>query len=150
MFRYGRTSKRHLETLEPRLRKLFVDLLALDIVDITLISGRRGEEEQNRLFREGKSQLRFPESRHNGDPDGPLDAQGIPLSLAVDAAPYPIDWNDRERATLFSGLVLGFAEARGLKLRWGGDWNRNFEVEDNVFDDLHHFELTEWSREGQP
>ena len=146
MYRYGRTSTLHLNTLEPGLRKLFVDLLAMRVTDITIISGRRGEEEQNRLFREGKSQLRFPESRHNGDPNGPLDPEGIPWSLAVDAAPYPIDWKDRERATLFAGFVLGVAKSRGMVLRWGGDWNRNFEVEDNLFDDLWHFELTEWTR----
>lgn len=146
MYRYGRTSTMHLDTLEPELRQLFVDLLALEVCDITIISGRRGEEEQNRLYRENRSQLQFPESRHNGDPNGPLDAQGVPYSLAVDAAPYPIRWKDRERATLFAGLVIGYARARGLALIWGGDWDRDFEVNDNHFDDLWHFQRVEWEQ----
>jgi len=62
-------------------------------------------------------------------------------SLAVNAAPYPIDWENRERATLFAGYVLGVADEMGIKLRWGGDWNMNFETADNNFDDLWHFEL---------
>jgi hypothetical protein len=55
--------------------------------------------------------------------------------------PYPIDWDDRERFHLFSGFVLGIARSMGIKLRWGGDWNMNFEVDDNNFDDFPHFEL---------
>ena len=32
-------------------------------------------------------------------------------------------------------------ETWDIKLRWGGDWNMNFEVDDNKFDDFPHFEL---------
>jgi hypothetical protein len=28
-----------------------------------------------------------------------------------------------------------------INVRWGGDWNKNFEVDDNMFDDFPHFEL---------
>ena len=62
-------------------------------------------------------------------------------SRAVDCVPYPIDWTDRERFTLFAGFVLGVAARMGITLRWGGDWNMNFEVKDNRFDDFPHFEL---------
>ena len=68
--------------------------------------------------------------RHNAKP-----------SRAVDVAPYPIDWNDRERFHLFAGFVLGIAYSMDISLRWGGDWNQNFEVDDNQFDDFPHFEL---------
>ena len=52
-----------------------------------------------------------------------------------------IDWEDRERFHLFAGYVLGVARGMGITLRWGGDWNMNFEVDDNKFDDFPHFEL---------
>jgi hypothetical protein len=29
----------------------------------------------------------------------------------------------------------------GIELRWGGDWDQDFEVKDNRFDDFPHFEL---------
>ena len=61
---------------------------------------------------------------------------------AVDVAPYPINWEDRERMTYFAGMVMGIAKAKGIGLRWGGDWNQNTDLEDNGFDDLPHFELT--------
>jgi len=29
----------------------------------------------------------------------------------------------------------------GIRLRWGGDWDGDTELDDNKFDDLPHFEL---------
>lgn len=98
--------------------------------DCTIICGRRGEYEQNEAFIEGRSQLPWPLSKHNQEP-----------SAAVDAAPYPVDWSDRELATFFAGFVLGMAREMGYTLRWGGDWNGDWKVRDNKFDDLWHFEL---------
>ena len=54
-----------------------------------------------------------------------------------------VDCKDRERFHLFAGFVLGIARSMDIKLRWGGDWNMNFEVDDNKFDDFPHFELKE-------
>ena len=102
----------------------------IEICDCTIIEGHRDEERQNEMKRTGKSQLGWPDGKHNSLP-----------SKAVDAAPYPIDWKDRERATLFAGLVLGIAYQMGISLRWGGDWDRDWQVNDNNFDDLWHFEM---------
>ena len=38
-------------------------------------------------------------------------------------------------------LALGIASQMGHKIRWGGDWNNDFAVADNRFDDFPHFEL---------
>ena len=53
----------------------------------------------------------------------------------------PINWADRERFHLFAGFVLGIAQSMEINVRWGGDWNKNWEVDDNQFDDFPHFEL---------
>ena len=42
---------------------------------------------------------------------------------------------------MFAGFVLGVANQMGINLRWGGDWDQDFEVQDNKFDDFPHFEL---------
>ena len=128
MPKYSTTSQVRLSQCHPLLQQVFNQVI--NTVDCTIIEGHRPEERQNELFDQGKSQLKFPDGKHNQMP-----------SLAVDAAPYPINWNDRERATLFAGFVLGVASEMGVKLRWGGDWNMNFETKDNNFDDLWHFEL---------
>ena len=98
--------------------------------DCIIVTGYRTKEEQDDHYVSGRSKVKYPNSKHNTSP-----------SLAVDAAPYPINWNDRERFNLFAGYVLGIAASRGIRLRWGGDWNRDTEVKDNKFDDLLHFEL---------
>jgi peptidoglycan L-alanyl-D-glutamate endopeptidase CwlK len=104
--------------------------------DCSVIVGHRNEEDQNLAFATGKSQLRWPQSKHNASP-----------SNAVDVAPWPIDWDDRERFHLFAGYVLATAEqlyqigAIKRRVRWGGDWDSDTQVNDNRFDDLVHFEL---------
>ena len=128
MPRFGKSSIKRLETAHPKLQEIFNEVIKH--VDCSVLQGHRGEEEQNRYFDEGKSKVKYPNGRHNAYP-----------SRAVDVTPYPVDWDDRERQTLFAGLVLGIATMKGIKLRWGGDWNRDFHVQDNKFDDFPHFEL---------
>ena len=36
---------------------------------------------------------------------------------------------------------LGIAKSLGLNIRWGGDWDMDFQVMDNRFDDFPHFEI---------
>ena len=130
MNHYSHSSRARLDTCHPFLIRVFEGILLT--IDHTIISGHRGQIEQDDLFLLGKTEVRFPDSKHNSDP-----------SHAVDAAPCPIDWKDRERATLFAGFVIGYANSMDVRLRWGGDWNGNWHVKDNLFDDLWHFELLE-------
>lgn len=91
-------------------------------MDFTVICGHRGEEEQNKAFAEGKSKLKFPNSKHNSRP-----------SMAVDLAPYPINWNDKEAFKRLSILIKKIASDKQIGITWGGDWKR--------FRDLPHYEL---------
>jgi hypothetical protein len=61
--------------------------------------------------------------------------------LAVDVAPYPVDWNDKERFYYFAGFVKGVASSLGISIRWGGDWNSDNNLKNQTFFDLPHFEL---------
>ena len=63
------------------------------------------------------------------------------VGFAVDVAPYPIDWDDRERFIYFGGFVKGCAYRMNIPLRWGGDWDSDTQLSDNKFDDLVHFEV---------
>ena len=130
MAKFGKRSKERLATCDERLQEVFNEVIKY--VDCSVLEGHRSAARQNRLYEEGKTKVRYPKGRHNASP-----------SLAVDVAPYPIDWNDRERFHLFAGFVLGMARRMGINLRWGGDWNQNFEVADNQFDDFPHFEIRE-------
>lgn len=98
--------------------------------DCTVLQGHRGEIEQNECCRKGLSKAPWPKSKHNSVP-----------SKAADVMPYPIDWNDRERIVNFAGFVLGVAASKGIKLRWGGDWNQDGKSKDEKFFDGPHFEI---------
>ena len=128
MARFGSKSKKNLATCDERLQKIFNEVIKH--VDCSVLEGHRSKERQNKLYEEGKTKVKYPMGRHNSNP-----------SRAVDVTPYPIDWEDRERQTLFAGFVLGIARSMGIKLRWGGDWDQDFEVKDNRFDDFPHFEI---------
>jgi peptidoglycan L-alanyl-D-glutamate endopeptidase CwlK len=133
---YNNVSQARLATCHTDLQTIFNEVVKH--FDNTIIDGQRGEEDQNQAFAEGKSKLKFPQSKHNSSP-----------SMAVDAAPYPIDWNDTLRMSYFAGFVKGVAELLLLqgkishKVRWGGDWDMDTETKDNTFNDLVHFELVE-------
>ena len=128
MPKFGRKSKKHLVTCDNRLQKLFNEVIKH--VDCSVLEGHRDKDRQNKLYEEGKTKVKYPNGRHNRQP-----------SSAVDVTPYPVDWEDRERQTLFAGFVIGVASQMGINLRWGGDWDQDFQVVDNRFDDFPHFEL---------
>ena len=128
MPRFGRKSKERLATCDERLQEVFNEVI--QFVDCSVLEGHRSQERQDKLYDEGKTKVKYPRGRHNSNP-----------SRAVDVTPYPVDWEDRERQTLFAGFVLGIARAKGIKLRWGGDWDMDFKVMDNRFDDFPHFEV---------
>lgn len=133
---YSRSSLAKLATCERDLEIVFTEVIKH--FDNKILCGERGKAEQNYAFDMGHSKVQWPNGKHNVTDE---DKAAGKKSRAVDAAPYPIDWKDRERMTLFAGFVLGIAASKGIKLRWGGDWDSDTEVADNGFDDLVHFEL---------
>ena len=130
MPRFSTKSRSKLHTCDNRLVDLFNEVVKG--FDCTIIEGHRGKKAQNEAFNKGNSKVKFPNGKHNQSP-----------SVAVDVAPYPIDWSDRDRFHYFSGYVLGIASQMGLKIRWGGEWDWDTKTKDNKFDDLVHFEIKE-------
>ena len=125
---YSQISRERLATCHPDIQRVFD--VVIQKFDCTIICGHRGQASQNKAYKTGKSKVRWPDSKHNRTP-----------SEAVDVAPHPINWKDRERFILLAGYVLGVAIKMNIPLRWGGDWNRNFVLSDEDFHDLAHFEL---------
>ena len=125
---FGTKSKERLDSCDPQIQLVLNE--AIKHYDFSVLEGHRTEEKQQEYFESGASKVQYPNSKHNSFP-----------AMAVDVVPYPIDWDDRERFHLFAGFVLGVAQSMEINIRWGGDWNKNFEVDDNQFDDFPHFEL---------
>lgn len=130
MYRYSKRSLDRLESCDERIQLVFKE--AIKFVDITIIEGTRSNERQQEMYDLGLSKLLPGQSKHNTDP-----------SLAIDAAPYPIDWNNLRRFTMFAGFILGIGRSNGIILRSGLDWDRDFDPTDQSFHDGPHFELVE-------
>lgn len=128
MPKYSNASQSRLSTARVELQHVF-GIVILDY-DHSILEGHRVQELQDEYFRTGRSRVRWPNGAHNTLP-----------SDAVDAAPYPIDWNNRERFVHFAGYVKGVGRALGYKIRWGGDWDGDFDLHDQTFMDLVHFEF---------
>ena len=128
MPKFGKKSMSKLETCHEDLQQLFYQVIKQ--FDCSVLEGHRGEETQNKYFDEGKSQVKWPNGKHNSSP-----------STALDVAPYPIDWDDTDRFYYIAGFVKGIAFKMGIPIRWGGDWDDDTDVKETKFKDLVHFEL---------
>jgi peptidoglycan LD-endopeptidase CwlK len=128
MPRFSTRSKQRLATCDEQLQVLFNEVVKH--FDCTIIEGYRSRQRQNQAYDAGRSKLKYPQSKHNRKP-----------SLAVDVAPYPIDWKDIGRFLVFGGYVMATAKQLGMPIRWGGDWNGNWDLTDQMLFDYPHFEL---------
>jgi hypothetical protein len=126
--KFSRTSTRRLVTCDKRLERLALEVVRL--YDCTVICGHRNKPEQEEAYRMGFSKKKWPESKHNKLP-----------SLAIDLAPYPVEWNNTKRMYHFAGFVQAMAIKLDIPLRWGGDWDSDFDLDDQTFMDLVHFEI---------
>ena len=124
MFKFGKRSEKRLKGVDIKLQHILRRLIK--IMDVTIIEGVRSQERQDELVKKGASKTKY--SKHI-------------TGKAVDLAPYPIDWEDRERFHYMGGMLRGIAHELDIKVRWGGDWDSDGEFKDNSFDDLVHIEL---------
>lgn len=128
MAKFSKTSKERLATCDERLQRVLDE--AIKYVDFTVLEGHRSNARQQEMFNLRLSKATPGKSKHNAMP-----------SLAVDIAPYPIDWKDRERFLAVVFFIKGIASQMGIELRLGADWNGNFNTIDQSFHDLPHIEL---------
>jgi peptidoglycan L-alanyl-D-glutamate endopeptidase CwlK len=132
---FGKTSRERLETCHPDIQEVLNE--AIKHYDFVVVCGHRNKEEQDKAYAQGLSKARWPDSKHNTFP-----------SMAVDVAPYDaskraIDWNDRTAFARLAGFIQGLAAAKGIKLRYGGDWDGDGIMEEEKFRDLPHLEISE-------
>ena len=124
MYKFGKRSRERLKGVDARLVNVLNELIK--IMDVTVIEGLRSAERQQELLKKGATKVKY--SKH---------MEG----KAVDIAPYPIDWDDRDRFHYMGGMIRGIAKQLNVNVRWGGDWDSDGEVKDNNFDDLVHIEI---------
>jgi peptidoglycan L-alanyl-D-glutamate endopeptidase CwlK len=132
MPKFSKTSLDRLDTCHPKLKGILNKAIAF--IDFTIVCGHRNELDQNQAFAENKSDLKYPDSKHNKMP-----------SEAVDVAFWDgkgLVWDIRQAAFL-AGYIKATADGMGIKIRLGGDWDRDYNITDEKFIDMPHIELDE-------
>ncbi len=152
MPRFSRRSLHRLRTCTTNLQRVFN--VVIEWFDCTILEGHRGEEAQNRAYADGRSQVRWPRGNHNEYPSEAVDAgpydpevRGVNWDIEIAEPKYGLVrwkavWN-LCRFYYFAGFVMGTAASMGVRLRWGGDWDGDTELDDQKFRDLVHFEERE-------
>jgi peptidoglycan L-alanyl-D-glutamate endopeptidase CwlK len=125
---FGKASEERYKTLHPDLQKILTE--AIKYCDFSITCGYRNKEDQEKAFNEHKSTKQWPNSNHNKLP-----------STAVDIAPWPIDWDNRDRFIFLTGIIYCIAEQMNIKIRSGSNWSRSWQFEKQKFNDLPHIEL---------
>jgi peptidoglycan L-alanyl-D-glutamate endopeptidase CwlK len=108
----------------------------------TILEGQRTTERQQKLYAAGRTKIDgvLKKSKHQISPQNPK-------SIAVDTAPWPVDWADLKRFYFYIGYVNGIADQlykTGVmkhKIRCGADWDGDRSFKDQTFHDLPHIEL---------
>lgn len=134
-FKFGKSSNQKLSTASIELQFIMRDALETGIMDFSITEGHRKKAEQNRYYATGKSKVQWPNGKHNSDP-----------SEAVDAVPYINGKSSYNKlhCCVLAGIILTCAARRGIRLRWGGNWDMDGEpITDQDFQDLVHFERAE-------
>lgn len=152
MGRYSKNSNSKLNTIHEDLQKVFRKVV--EKFDNTILYGNRSIEEQFELFKKGRKFVDGEwvivdkdevvtycdgykkKSEHNYTP-----------SRAVDAVPYPIEWNNMNRMRFFVGYVLGVADEMyrngeiSHRIGSGMDWDNDTILKDQRFKDIPHFRI---------
>jgi peptidoglycan L-alanyl-D-glutamate endopeptidase CwlK len=112
-----------------RLKECHPDLIKLimrvdELYPCHVICGHRNEADQNKAFDEKKSQLKFPQSKHNSKPSRAVDV--------VSGNGKTIAWSDLKAFEILCLTIEAVAEEMNIKIRLGRDFS---------FKDWPHCEL---------
>lgn len=143
--KWNERSQTQLATLVPDLRVVMTDALRMSDVPFQLVQGGRTIEQQREYFKAGKSKVNpdayanaadlYAAAKHVTGP-------GAPLARAVDII---IDLKDKgydvKHLAYVAGMMMAAARQRGIKVRWGANFDRDKELFEQAFIDAPHFEI---------
>ena len=135
MYKFSELSRQRMKGVDNRLIALMHESLKDSPIDfgIAWMGGVRTAQEQNRLYKEGRSQK-----------DGYRNKSKHQSGKAIDVLPYVKGKYTTEDKYYFIliGVIMSTAKHIEVSIRSGGDWDKDGEyVTDQNFKDLPHFEL---------
>ena len=133
-----------------------VSLEVVKIFDHGVIEAHRDADLQNKYYREGVSKVQYPNSKHNKYPSHAIDVwvyspihkmyfTGSPENIKELSGRTGLSYDRcnnyiRTQYAILASLYIGIAHANGFKFTWGGDWDGDFDLLDQKFNDLYHIQ----------
>ena len=120
-FMFGMSSKKRLESCDQRLQQVMLLAIERSPIDFGISEGHRRVKRQKELFDQGKSKIDgiTRKGKHNYYPSKAVDIYGFVNGKAT--------W-DASSLVLIAGVVYSCANELGIKIRWGGNWDRDGEI----------------------
>ena len=153
MASFGTSSQKKLNTCEPKIRLICNE--AIKYIDFSVITGHRTKEKQNALYPKF-TKLKWPNGKHNKFPSKAIDVApyiqpygtifGNPneivhmmeLTDVSEAEAKAFVWKSYARLI---GIMEGIALCNNINIRVGIDWDGDFDMLDQTFHDLGHWEI---------
>lgn len=135
---FGRGSKARLAECDPRLRAFAEGVLDEVPFDLSVPEGGgyRGRAAQEAAFQSKASRAHFGQSPHNRFPSMAVDL------VVLDSVGKPTwDW---DLYHVLGAAMKKVADAQGLSITWGGDWDKDGRTDDERLPDGPHAELDGW------
>ena len=153
-YRLGKVSQSRLVTCHPIIIETVEEAIIYSPMDFTVVCGFRGMVGQNKAVADGASTTLWPNSMHNHESDkrdvdeGYALGVGIPLSMAVDIAPWvdgrlrwDLPWEIRWLNGFINAIGQTIAEPAGFYFRPGTDWDMDGNQQEHKLKDSPHNEL---------
>lgn len=150
-FKFGATSLKRLEGINPRLRKVVDRALEIAEEDFMVIEGLRTKEQAWANWGKGRTAAQCqaagvptkyaqPSAAKVTWLKNPLNSKHI-SGDAVDLAPSPLDWNDLKRFDNMASAMFKASAELQIPIRWGADWDDDGVFREKGETDSPHFEL---------
>lgn len=153
-YRLGTTSRKNLERITPPLKRIVEEAIKITKQDFTVYAGARTAEEQNALYKQGRTTagdiVTFKDGYKNKS-NHQIWADGF--GRAVDLVPYvagrgPVwDWEliwPIARAMSICAEEAGYSHI----IKWGGNWYQTMDKYGSSIDDLKG--AVEWYKKAHP
>lgn len=155
---FGTSSQKRLNTCESDIQIICDE--AIKIIDFSIITGHRTEEKQNALYPK-YTKLLWPDGKHNSFPSRAIDIAPYisPYGAIFGSKAQLLDIQDKllnegksrslkqindfvlKSYARLIGHIEAIAAIKGIDIRVGIDWDGDFNMLDQTFHDLGHWEL---------
>ena len=141
-YRLGAQSRARLAGVHPDLIGVVERAIQLSTVDFSVLEGVRTPQRQRELYAQGRAKpgkvvtWTLTSNHFVNAKTG--------YGHAVDLIPFPVDWEGPTRFPKFDAIskaMFAAANERGVRIRWGADWDMDGKPRERGETDSPHFEL---------